>query len=171
MRFGKPLLFCFLLGALIFNQGFSQDDLTMKLARIALVRDRSEIKIGDSLPPIPPLKVVQSNSAQISLEDFKGRAIILDFWHQYCPTCIQTFAKLESFQRGFKDSLVVIPVTFQSEKSILDFLAKRKSIGMPVNLPSIVEDTLLRKYFPHLEKTHKKKKKKKKIIKKITDEK
>ncbi|PWU01145.1 MAG: hypothetical protein C5B52_07765 [Bacteroidetes bacterium] len=154
MQFAKRFLCCLGIGILFSIGTNSQDQLTMKLAKIALTRDRSEIKIGDKLPIIPPLKVVQYKSGQIDLGDFKGRAIILDFWHQYCSTCIETFSKLENFQKQFKDSLVVIAVTFQSEKSILDFLEKRKSKGMPINLPGIVEDTLLRKYFPHIGDPH-----------------
>ena len=127
----------------------AQDSLTLKLAYIAVKEDRPAILIGQQLPDFGFSKLIKYPSGTIRVADLKGKYLVLDFWHQYCSTCIAAFPSLHILQQRFKDSLLILPVTFQSEQSVLAFYDKRKKAGKEVLLPSIVEDTLLRKYFPH----------------------
>jgi len=120
----------------------------MALGRIAVIHDGPGLSIGETVPFVG-LKTINAIDPPKQLSDLKGRLVILDFWHQYCATCLAQFPRLELLQKQFADSLVILPVTFQSETSIKEFLEKRKLKGMPINLPSVVEDTVLRKCFPH----------------------
>jgi thiol-disulfide isomerase/thioredoxin len=126
----------------------AQDSLTRALGRIAVTHDGPGLSVGETVPFVR-LKTVNSIDPPKQLSDLKGRLVILDFWHQYCSSCLAQFPHLEVLQKQFADSLVILPVTFQSEISIKEFMEKRKLKGMPINLPSVVEDTVLRKHFPH----------------------
>ncbi len=126
-----------------------QDSLTMKLAGIAMKTDLTALTIGQQVPSMYPLKMVNYKKPDENFNEFKGKLVILDFWHQYCSSCVSQFPRLEALQNKFGDSILILPVTFQSQKSIYAFMRRRQEIGKTMNLPSIVEDTLLRKYFPH----------------------
>jgi thiol-disulfide isomerase/thioredoxin len=126
----------------------AQDSLTRALGRIAVTHDGPGLSVGETVPFVR-LKTVNSIDPPKQLSDLKGRLVILDFWHQYCSSCLAQFPHLEVLQKQFADSLVILPVTFQSEISIKEFMEKRKLKGMPISLPSVVEDTVLQKYFPH----------------------
>ncbi len=126
-----------------------QDTLSLKLLTIAQKGNIHEIVPGDSFPDVNNEKVVQYHSNTINLSSFKGRLIIIDFWNTYCSACIGALPKLEALQKKFGDSILIVPVTYQSESSIKQFLSIRKNMGKEINLLSIVEDTLLRQLFPH----------------------
>lgn len=131
------------------NKIIAQDSLTFKLAYIAIKQDRKPTGIDDAVPDIKLDKIVNYSAPGANISDFKGKFLILHFWHQYCANCVAAFTKLQSLQHEFSDKLVILPVTFQSEASVQDFFAQQKRLGKPISLPSVVEDTLLRKIFPH----------------------
>jgi thiol-disulfide isomerase/thioredoxin len=136
-----------------FHTAKAQDSLTFKLAYIAVKMDRPPLQTGDLLPTIEN-KIYNYDGNTLNLNDLKGKLVILHFWHQYCSYCVAQFRFIDSLQQQFKDKIAIIPVTFQSEASVEEFYRTRAKKGIPISLPSIVEDTLLRKYFPHAGDPH-----------------
>jgi thiol-disulfide isomerase/thioredoxin len=130
------------------------DSLTHKLAYIGIERTFKEIKVGDHVPDVVMGKAIRFFSNTPKFSDFVGKVLILDFWSQWCASCIAAMPRLESLQQKFGDSVIILPVTFQSKQSAIAFFKKRSSQNSPIELPSIVEDTLLRKYFPHEGEPH-----------------
>src|SRR5277367_1497865 len=88
------------------------------LAMIAL--DISELYAGDN--PVPQVgklcpdfkfnNLINSNQKQISLKDFKGKWLMIDFWESQCTLCIQRFPKMNRLQRIFKNDLTVLMVGY-----------------------------------------------------------
>src|SRR5471030_2698404 len=76
----------------------SPDSLTNKLAYIAIKEDRPAIRIGESVPFTHIDKIVHYSERNSQLDKFKGKLLILDFWHQFCSTCIAAFPKMEVLQ-------------------------------------------------------------------------
>jgi thiol-disulfide isomerase/thioredoxin len=53
-----------------------------------------------------------SSGNDVSLHDFKGKAVLLNFWATWCGPCIMEMPGLVALQRQYKDKgLVVIPVS------------------------------------------------------------
>lgn len=128
----------------------SQDSLTRVYADIIIKKGRPGLKIGDQLPDLAVGKIYnEPYITSARLEDFKGKPLILDFWHQYCSECIKEFNRLMELKKRFGDSIAILPVTFQSEASVRAFFSGRKKLGRGITLPTVVEDTLLRQLFPH----------------------
>ena len=61
---------------------------------------------------IPALKgISHSDRAEISLNDYNEKVVLLDFWYMDCYPCIQAIPHLNELQRKYKDQgLVVIGV-------------------------------------------------------------
>jgi thiol-disulfide isomerase/thioredoxin len=148
------IVYFFLLVGILPTRGQSPDSATNKLAYIAIVNDRPATNIGELPADVSIEQIINYNTSNAKLSDFKGKILILDFWHQWCGTCVQAFPHLDSLQKAFKNDLVIMPVTFQSKGSATAFFAKMNKPNKPFSLPSIVEDTLLRKMFPHLGDPH-----------------
>lgn len=79
----------------------------------------------------------------------KDKLIILDFWATNCSGCLINFPKLEGFQEQFGNKIKIIPVTYQPKETIQRFYSsdvgkKYKKLG------SIVSDSLLNQFFPHV---------------------
>jgi thiol-disulfide isomerase/thioredoxin len=107
------------------------------------------LKVGDTLPPelwSMPLQVINHPTGKetITLNEYKDKLIILDFWATWCAPCIKSLTKLDSVQKEFGEQLAVIPITYENADKVLPFLTKRG-----YQLPSIINDSTLKKYFPH----------------------
>lgn len=85
----------------------------------------------------------------MSLDAYKGKLIILDYWATWCSACIEGFAKVQQLQQQFPDQIKIILVTNENQQKIQTFLTKQQQKGEPVTLPTIIADTLLAKSFPH----------------------
>jgi cytochrome c biogenesis protein CcmG/thiol:disulfide interchange protein DsbE len=69
----------------------------------------------------------------ISLSDFKGKVVLLDFWATWCPPCRKEIPHLvELSQQYEKDGLVVIGLSLDDSKDPVGSFAKQNQINYPV---------------------------------------
>lgn len=90
------------------------------------------LNIGEKLPrevwdmsfnTINPLTGKQT----ISLNTFKSKLIILDFWATYCSPCVASITKLDSLQKQFPDEIKVLTVhLFDYQNKAFFFMQKKK---------------------------------------------
>lgn len=92
--------------------------------------------------PLPPLKNVENMGWQISggnrqtLNELKGKVVILDFWATYCPPCLEEIPHLAALQNKYADLQVVgLNVGGDEDKpKIPEFVEKLKinyTLGSP----------------------------------------
>ena len=64
--------------------------------------------------------------ADLSLADFKGKLVYLDFWASWCKPCLTSFPKLEALQNKYKgQGLEIIAINLdQKNHKALEFIAK-----------------------------------------------
>ena len=111
------------------------------------------VRIGEQIPPAlweMPLKVVNgpSDKKMLTLNAYKGKLIILNFWATSCGSCIAHMPSNMDLASQFKDDLFYLQVTRQAEGKILDFMSTNKYIR-GIKPMSVVEDTVLMRFFPH----------------------
>ena len=115
---GKVLYF-FLAGEIIndfqrgrFDQGeqrlaeFRQDNPYPEYTEVVeeVVREASKLKPGQ---PTPDFTLDDLEGQSVSLSDFKGQAVFLDFWSRGCAPCIEDFPYLEQIKQQTQDQEVV----------------------------------------------------------------
>lgn len=116
------------------------------------------LQVGDRLPPEVwnlPLEVVNHPEGKktITLEEYKDKLVILDFWATWCGTCIKSFPKLNDLQTQFGDKIKILNVTSENQEVISRFF----SVGVGKKhsyVLSVINDTLLKKYFPYRSLPH-----------------
>ncbi|PPK99310.1 TlpA family protein disulfide reductase [Parapedobacter indicus] len=108
-----------------------------------------QLHIGDTLPHVVLSNVLNYAGGKIDLADVRGKILMLDFWSTWCAPCIKSFPKSDSLQRKYADHLFILPVTGQDRRMISAFWSKNE-YTQSVSLPTVVEDTLLSAYFPHV---------------------
>ncbi|SEN06127.1 Thiol-disulfide isomerase or thioredoxin [bacterium A37T11] len=107
------------------------------------------LQIGDTVPNLSLGTIINYKKKSAQIKDFQGKMLILDFWTTTCGGCLASFPKLQHLQKKFGDRIQMMLVTDYKDKAYNQaFFNKRKKIGKPVTLPSVVEDTLLKQYFP-----------------------
>ena len=62
----------------------------------------------DALQEAPDFSLKDVNGDTISLSQFRGRIVLLDFWATWCPPCRMSIPELAALQKKFRDQGVVI---------------------------------------------------------------
>lgn len=96
------------------------------------------VKLGEQVPGSLwelPLEVVNhpEKKKTISLRDFRGKLIILDFWATWCGSCISGMEKIHPLKEQFRDKVEIIAVTIETAEKAQKFLQtnpKVKQLGM-----------------------------------------
>ncbi|MCM1137462.1 MAG: TlpA family protein disulfide reductase [Duncaniella sp.] len=84
----------------------TQKESTQK--RLEADKQREELASGNHDAPAFTLKDLDGKD--VSVSDFKGKWVILDFWGTWCPWCIKGFPKLKETYASLKDRLEVIGI-------------------------------------------------------------
>ncbi|MCO5950990.1 TlpA family protein disulfide reductase [Mucilaginibacter flavidus] len=103
--------------------------------------------VGLPCPDINFNEVSFYSKKKVSVADFKGQWLILDFWNRHCGTCIGKMPATDSLQQKFPEQVKVLLVgytgsqyTHRPDNSIRTFykdLRKRLHIDLPIAYDSV----------------------------------
>ena len=110
----------------------------------AAAKDKS-VLIGNA-PPEFTFNADNIGLRNARLSDYRGKLVILDFWNIWCPSCITAMPKMQSLQKQFADSIVVLLVTANTAEQV-EKLRSRTKILQSIRLPIITGDTVLSAFF------------------------
>ncbi len=114
------------------------------------------LKIGEKVPDNlwhAPLKLYHKGTvSEITLEKYKGKALVFDFWASWCTNCLIKFKAVETLQAenpGAAVLMVNAKSTRDDSTRVANTLSGKKTGSVTCSLPSIFLDELLVAYFPH----------------------
>ena len=79
----------------------------------------------------PDLAMTTTDGAMLQLSEFRGRAVILDYWATWCGPCVREIPHLQKVADEFPQDLVVIGISSEN-MSVLQEFAKSKSLRYPI---------------------------------------
>jgi peroxiredoxin len=100
--------------------------------------------IADSTPsttggkPAPAFTLQDLNGKSISLSDFRGKVVILDFWATWCPPCVREIPHFIELYEQYKDrgfAMVGISLDHAGISTVKSFVRKYR-----VNYPILMAD-------------------------------
>ncbi len=113
-------------------------------------RSQAVFGIGDRVRNVRLENIYNYRDQSLSLSDFRGRLLIIDFWATWCSPCVASLPKLDSMQRAFGNRVQFLPVAYEQEEKVDAFLKKfERRIGHQLDLPFVTADTMLTAMFPH----------------------
>ena len=85
--------------------------------------------------PAPALNVTDLAGKPVSLADYRGKIVLLDFWATWCKPCVAGMPGLDKLAARWKDKdIVVLGISIDQEpKKVAPFL-KKKPVSYPIVL-------------------------------------
>jgi peroxiredoxin len=78
--------------------------------KLALEKPKNDV-------PAPDFTLVDAAGRRVSLKDFHGKVVFLNFWATWCGPCRDEMPMMEELHREFKDrGLAVVAVNFREDK-------------------------------------------------------
>lgn len=89
------------------------------------VAAREKIEIG---APAPNFSLETTTGAKMTLSDFKGKVVLLDFWATWCPPCRFSIPALIKLHEKYKNkNFVILGINVDEyRKPVLSFVKKQK---------------------------------------------
>jgi len=74
------------------------------------------------------------NGKIISLENFRGKVLVINFWATWCPPCEEEVPKLNELNKRYKnEGLVVIGIALDKDSlNLVEPFVREKRIGYPI---------------------------------------
>jgi peroxiredoxin len=83
----------------------------------------------------PPWKLMDVEGKPVTLAQFKGKVVILDFWATWCPPCRKEMPDLDVLYQQFKsEGLVILAISDEEAAIVKAFIAQQQKVSYPVLL-------------------------------------
>ena len=79
-------------------------------------------------------QLMDKNGKTVSLEEFKGKIIFVNFWATWCPPCIAEMPSMQKLYDDYQDKIVFLFVTTDSFEKANSFLVK-ENLNLPIFQP------------------------------------
>ncbi len=100
--------------------------------------------------PAPNFELNDKNGNKVSLEDFKGKNIYIDFWATWCKPCIAEIPDLKKLEEKFKNkNIVFLSISLDSQKDIekwKNFISKKELEGTHLIVENAWESKVVKDY-------------------------
>jgi thiol-disulfide isomerase/thioredoxin len=84
--------------------------------------------------PAPSFELEDLQGRKVSLEQYRGKIVLLDFWATWCAPCRRSMPVLERLQKEFPKDMVLLAINLQEPADeVRDYVARRR-IGSTVLL-------------------------------------
>jgi len=88
--------------------------------------------------PAPAFTLVDLGGKKVSLAEYKGKPVVIDFWATYCLPCKEEMPWFEEFTTKYKDQGLVVLGVDQDDsvgKDAVAQAAKRTGVTYPILMP------------------------------------
>jgi len=144
-----PLAIAFLIGDSLKAQTASKLNLSGSTSSLSTIDEIQPLKVGDKVPNIEIDNIINFPFSYARLSDFRNKLILIDFWGTNCSNCIAALPKIDTLQAIYKDKIQVFTVAnYDTREKVVATLQRFKKTRN-LQLPIVLNDVKLKKYFPH----------------------
>ena len=112
--------------------------------------------VGKPMPDIVLTNIEYHRNKELTLEDLKGKFVILDFWTRFCKSCIYSFPKVDKLNKQFKDRVELMLVSgnkgkhYEGTRDIYEKHRKQYNLELPISYSVELFDKLGIQIVPHI---------------------
>jgi peroxiredoxin len=94
--------------------------------------------------PAKPFKLKDIDGKEVSLKDFLGKIVYIDFWASWCGPCIYDMKFMDTLKAKFQDELVFIQISLDSDTDWREAIKMYDVKG--INLRADEQSTITKNY-------------------------
>ena len=103
--------------------------LAVMLYRVVPYLETHNVAVGDKAPDFD---LTDDNGQGVSLSDFHGKYVLLNFWATWCPPCVEEMPSLSVLHERLKDlGLIVLGVSVDESQEEYERFLKRSRLTFP----------------------------------------
>jgi thiol-disulfide isomerase/thioredoxin len=84
--------------------------------------------------PAPSFILTDLDGRETSLELFKGKIVLLDFWATWCAPCRMTMPVIEKLSKEYQNDMVVLAVNMREPKDVVEKYAFKEALSSHILL-------------------------------------
>jgi len=98
---------------------------------------------AQTVTPAPSFEVREIKGKRLSLSDYKGKVVLVNFWATWCVPCRTEIPDLIKLQRRYRNSLQIIGITYPPEtRTEVRRFVRRYRMNYPVAMGTEATKTL-----------------------------
>lgn len=102
---------------------------------MSCARPPSEVETGVEIGwTAPKFKLPGLNGRETSLDQYKGKIVMLDFWATWCGPCRMTMPLVETLQKEYPNDLVLLAINLEEPRNVVLDYIRRQNIASTVLL-------------------------------------
>lgn len=112
-----------------------------------------DLENGEGPPkgkPAPNFTLTTLDGEEVSLSDFKGQKVVLNFWATWCPPCKVEMPHFQEYEKKYakKDDVVILALnlTFRETQGIEYVQRFVDTYDLTFRVPLMEEDALVKQY-------------------------
>lgn len=82
----------------------------------------------------PDLTLYNLNDKKVSLSDYQGQKVFLNFWASWCPPCRKEMPDLQKLHEKYGEEIVILAVNVGENKSVAANFMMENGLNFPVLL-------------------------------------
>ncbi len=94
---------------------------------------------SDSSPSLAPLFTLNDiNGNQVSLEDYRGKVVMINFWATWCPPCVEEMPTMQALKQSLSDQpFEILAINMGETESAIKFFIEQ--LGIDFNFPLLMD--------------------------------
>jgi len=82
--------------------------------------DRSEgVDVGD---PAPPFRHADIHGQFVSIEDYAGQPVLINFWATWCAPCVREMPMLQDYAEQHEEQIELVGIAIDEPGNVRDFI-------------------------------------------------
>jgi len=129
-----------------FSSRLGIEIITLLVFSFFIIGCQDEVGAG---PMAPDFSLQDMSGNKVSLKQFRGKVVLLDFWATWCPPCRTSIPDLvELYKKYEKKGLVILGISMDSRVRCDDDRLKRFGKILKINYPILRHDlNIVENYF------------------------
>lgn len=101
--------------------------------KVEFLKNPEEFLVTDEGKPAPAFTLKTFDGKAVSLADFKGHVVLLDFWGTFCPPCVAALPELQALHAKYGGKgFAVVGVTVDDRAALVKKATAKAKVSYPI---------------------------------------